>query len=280
MLVFVHINKTAGRTVRYILRSSYGPRHCEVEPWHAEWGGPPFTTSDLKRLRRIYPKLASIAGHRLTGYTDLYEEGTVFRYFTFLRDPLKLCASRFQYHVQYRRKADLVFEEWIQQEWLRNAQTKQIGGTQHAVDAIRIIEGKDMFVGLTELFDESLVLLKGLRADDLDIRYTSVNVARTNTLAAELLSNHRSRQAIVEANQEDLALYDYVKSDLFPIFQRDYGRSFDDKVAEYRNRSRRKFNRRNLTVSRLKQYTLYKPVLRLHRRQRAGRVVDKLLGLT
>lgn len=280
MLVFVHINKTAGRTVRYILRSSYGPRHCEVEPWHAEWGGPPFTTSDLRRLRRIYPNLASIAGHRLTGHTELYEEGTEFRYFTFLRDPLRLCASRFQYHVQHRGKSDLVFEEWIQQEWLRNAQTKQIGGTARADDAIRIIERKDMFVGLTERFDESLVLLKALRAGDLNIGYTAVNVARSNTVAGDLLSNPSVREAIVEANQEDLALYEHVETNLYPTFQREYGPSLDNAVAEYRNSPHRVFNRRNLTASRLKQYTLYKPVLRLHRRQRAGKVVDRLLGLT
>ena len=63
MLVFIHINKTAGRTVRYILRSSYGLRHCEVEPWHASWTDPPFSTHDLQRLRRFYPNLESIGGH-------------------------------------------------------------------------------------------------------------------------------------------------------------------------------------------------------------------------
>jgi len=29
MLVFIHINKTAGSTVRYMLRSTYGVRHCD-----------------------------------------------------------------------------------------------------------------------------------------------------------------------------------------------------------------------------------------------------------
>ena len=33
MLVFVHINKTAGTTMRYIVRSTHGSRHCDVEPW-------------------------------------------------------------------------------------------------------------------------------------------------------------------------------------------------------------------------------------------------------
>jgi hypothetical protein len=40
MLVFIHINKSAGRTFTHMLRSSYGLRHCQVEPWHARWTGP------------------------------------------------------------------------------------------------------------------------------------------------------------------------------------------------------------------------------------------------
>src|SRR3990172_5630788 len=114
MLVFIKIKKTAGRTVRYILRSSYGSRHCEVEPWHAPSEDPPFSTSDLRRLRRLYPDLVSIAGHRLTGYVDLDGQGVDFTYLTFLRDPLKMSASRFQYQVDYRKKRALVFDEWIE----------------------------------------------------------------------------------------------------------------------------------------------------------------------
>src|SRR3990170_1027659 len=63
MLVFIHINKTGGSTVRYILRSSFGLHHCEVEPWHARWTGSPFSTSDLQRVRKLYPHLESIGGH-------------------------------------------------------------------------------------------------------------------------------------------------------------------------------------------------------------------------
>src|SRR3990170_5553097 len=164
MLVFIHINKTAGSTVRYILRSSFGIHHCEVEPWHAQWTGSPFSTQDLQRLRKLYPRLESIGGHRVTGYVDLQENGTEFKYFTFMRDPLKTCASRFQYNVQYRGKKDLVFEEWIQRDWPRNHQTKMIAGVADVDEAIRIIQAKNIFVGLTEHFDESTVLLKALLA--------------------------------------------------------------------------------------------------------------------
>ncbi len=278
MLVFVHINKTAGTTMRYILRSTYGSRHCDVEPWQGTRSGAPFSSEDLRRLRTIYPQLASIAGHRVMGYVDLDEEGTDFSYFTILRDPVRMCASRFQYHVDHRQKKGLVFEDWIEQEWLRDAQTKRIAGTANVDDAIRVIEEKKMFVGLTERFDESVVLLKGLHAEELDIDYRPVNVARRNTLAEELLSDVKAREALVDANRADLALYRYVTEELFPAQQRSYGSSLDDAVAEHTRRSRRDWNRRNLVASRLKQHALYRPLLKLYRRQHVGRPIRSVLA--
>jgi Sulfotransferase family len=278
MLVFIHINKTAGSTVRYILRSSYGARHCDVEPWGGDWDETPFSTTDLRRLRKIYPNLASIAGHRVTGYADLHENGTEFTYFTFLRDPLKLCASRFQYHVNHRKKKGLVFEEWIQRDWLRNAQTKRIAGTTSAEDALRLIQAKSMFVGLTERFDESMVLLRALRANDLNIGYTPVNVARNDNLARELLTKPSTRAALVEANQADLELYEYVQKELYPRFVRDYGPGLGDAVEEQQSSARQRFDRRNVALYRLKRHGLYRPVLRLYRWRKTGRVLGRVLG--
>jgi len=266
MLAFIHINKTAGRTVRYILRSSFGLRHCEVEPWHAAWTGPSFSLHDLQRLRRLYPKLDSIAGHRVTGHVDLQGNGAPLSYFTFMRDPLKTCASRFQYNVQYRGKTGLVFAEWIQKDWTRNHQTKMIGGGPDVSEAIRILRAKRVFVGLTERFDESLLLLKALRANDLDISYKPVNVSRDNTRAQSLLSNESNRQMLLEANQADLELYNFVTQELYPGFRREYGPALDADVAKYRQTRRNSFNHWKLTLSRLKQFLLYKPLLALNRR--------------
>lgn len=266
MLVFIHINKTAGRTVRYILRSSFGLRHCDVEPWHARWTDPPFSTHDLQRLRRYYPNLESIGGHRLRAYVDLQENGTEFRYFTFMRDPLKTSASRFQFNVQYRGKHNLVFEEWIQRDWARHQQTKMIAGVADVDEAIRILQAKHIFVGLTERFDESMVLLEALMANYLNISYKRVNVARDNTLAKSLLSTESTRQMLIEANQADLELYNFVRQELYPTFQREYGPSLEADVARYRQTQSSNFNYWNLTLSRLKQYMLYKPLLYLYRR--------------
>ena len=266
MLVFIHINKTAGRTVRYVLRSSFGARHCDVEPWHSRWTGPPFATRDLPRLRKLYPKLESIAGHRLRGFVDLQEKGTEFRYFTFMREPLKTCASRFQYNVQYRGKKDLAFEDWIQRDWPRNHQTRMIAGVADVDEAIRIIQTKPVYVGLTERFDESMMLLKALMANNLNIDYQRVNVARDNALAKSLLSTERTRQMLIDANQSDLALYDYVRHVAYPTQQREYGPSLESDMADFQQARGSNFNYWNLTASRLKQYLLYRPLLHLYRR--------------
>jgi len=266
MLVFIHISKTGGTTVTYILRSTFGVRHCQVEPWQSRWTGPDFSSDDLHRLREIYPHLESIAGHRVMGYVDLQENGTQFRYFTLMRNPLKRHASYFQYKVQEGGLKD-VFEEWVvQREWPRNQQTKAIAGAVDVAEAIRIIQKKNIFVGLAERFDESMVLLRALMANNLNISYRRVNVARSNTLAQSLLSTESTRQMLIEANQADLELYNFVTQELYPTYQREYGPSLEADVARYQQTQSNNFNYWNLTLCRLKHYMLYKPLLYRYRR--------------
>lgn len=265
MLVFVHCHKTGGNTLSHILRSSYGLRHCQVEPWHDRWSGAPFSANDLKRVRRLYPDLKSIAGHRVTAYVDLQENGTEFKYFTLMRDPVRLCASRFQYKVNVSKKKNLVFEEWIQRDWTRNHQTKMIAGEADVDKAIEIIQAKNIFVGLTERYDESMVLLRGLLAYDLNISYKKVNVARDKSIATSLLENDNTREMLIDAQQADLELYKYVKEELYPTYQQEYGPTLEADVAHYRKTSTHTFNYWNLTLCRLKHYTVYNPLLYLYR---------------
>lgn len=266
MLVFVHMHKTGGTTVSHILRSSFGLRHCQVEPWHARWDGPPFSAQDLQRLRKYYPNLKSIAGHRVTAHEDLHENGTEFKYFTIMRNPLKLCASRFQYKVNVSKKKNLDFQEWIQRDWPRNHQTKMIAGVEDVEKAIQIIQEKNIFVGLTERFDESMVLLKALKANDLNISYKRVNVAQDNSIKEGLLTNESTRQMLIESQQQDLELYDYVRQELYPMYKRKYGPSLEVDVAKYQQTQCNKFNYQNLTMCRLKHYLIYKPLLHLYRK--------------
>src|SRR5207249_3880510 len=80
-----------------------------------------------------------------------------------------------------------------------------------------------------------IVLLRALRAPDLDIRYAPVNVAKSSRIAKDLLDDPRTRAMIVEANQADLELYRHVKEELFPAMERGYGPSLADSVAAFRD---------------------------------------------
>jgi hypothetical protein len=103
-------------------------------------------------------------------------------------------------------------------------------------------------------------------ANELNISYRRVNVARDNTIKERLLSTESTRQMLIESQQADLELYDYVRQELFPSYQREYGPLLEADVADYQQTRGNNFNYWKLTLSRLKQYMLYKPLLYLYRR--------------
>lgn len=265
MLVFIHLNKTAGSTLNHILRSSYGTGHCAVEPWHSKWAGPPFSNTDLHRLLKLYPNPKSISGHRVVGYEDLDPNGRDLSYLTIMRDPVKASASSFQHKKQISGKSDS-FEKWIEQGWTRNRQTKQIAGIEDVNAAVRIIEQKRIFVGLTEHFDESLVLLRGLVASELNISYKRINVAPSRSIADDLLATRRTREILEEAHQVDIELWNHVRTEIFPSYRAEYGPTLRAAVEGFTAGQPGKFNNWKIAASRLKVYSLYKPLLFLSRK--------------
>ncbi len=238
MLAFVHIEKCAGQTVHWILRSSYGLNHCDVLPWQGYNAMAPldgYTARDLQRLRTVYPRLKSIAGHKVRSYTDLPKAQPDVRFFTLMREPLRRQASHFQF-LQERRQLPVTFEEWVHtNDWGPNWQTRMLTGTDDVSEAIRVLENKQVLVGLVEQFDESLLLAKGLLAPDLNIAYERKNVASNKTLANQLLADKRTRAILEEQNQADLQLYSYVKNELYPAFKAQYGRRLAEDLHRFQN---------------------------------------------
>jgi hypothetical protein len=79
---------------------------------------------------------------------------------------------------------------------------------------------------------------------------------------------------IVEANQADLELYRHVREELFPAMQREYGPSLAASVAAFHDGQTKRFNRRHLAMSGLKQRLVLRPAMRLYRRSNKHDVVD------
>lgn len=238
MLVFLHLHKTAGTTLLDILRRSFGSRMCYAIP--RDGATKLFTSSDYRTVLRLCPRLACIAGHQLRPWGQLEAITPNIHYFTYLREPLSRAASHFQYGCTRRRRQGRpvpTLEEWTSNPKHRNRQTQMIGGPDcSAEDALQIINSEQIFVGLMERFDESLLLLKRYfdlsEGRDLDIWYRSRNVARRNTVKHSLLKDPVSRALLLESNQEDVKLYEEVAKTIYPRQQADYGAALTTDVKQ------------------------------------------------
>ncbi len=258
MFAFVHLHKTGGTTIKSILRRSFGVHHFDDTPL-AEWSR--LTADDLRRIRRLYPRLKSIAGHRVRAFSDLREAAPDIRYFTFLRDPVRRTFSTFR-----ARMADGLglsgfpdTERQLRQSFLRmveetaNWQTRWLSDTDDAGRAIELVSERIEFVGLTERFDESLVLLRLWSGTDrLRIDYRPLNVSdqrlerdRWASAVPERLARIRrfleqaaddaAMQSVVRAaNREDLRLYEHVASVIYPAQQARWRDQLDGQLERFR----------------------------------------------
>ncbi len=295
MLAFVHIHKTGGTTLQWMMRSSFGPRYCEVKPrtitpayTHTPWMAPA-TAVDLAHLARLYPHLESIGGHHVQPHTDLHLCYPNIRYFTFMRDPVKMRASMYQHGVEALGEANCVFEDWLAEEQSRNRQTKMIAGTDDVDKAIAIIRERGIFVGLTDRFNESLLLLRALLADKLNIVYRRMNVAAGDTAAKRVLASPTQRAMLAQGNEADQLLFDYVQRELYPTYRQTYGPQLAADLAHYEATLSRQpqqittlsfmsqprlvklllllnakpYNGRNVALALAKKYLLYRPAIRV-----------------
>lgn len=275
MLAFAHIQKTAGTTLNWILRRSFGIRHLDVEPWRPFAGkryyAVTYSAEDHRYVRRLFPWIASIAGHHVKPHSDLVRVCPDIRYITFVREPVARTASHYQGMVTkmgYRKSC----EQWLEEERFHDVQTKHIAGRPDVEEAIRVLRERCVLVGLQERFDESLVLLRE-RAQNpsLDVRYQPENVAPTTSIARDLVQNARTRELLASVNQLDTELYRRVREELFPEQIQEFGSGFASAVQAFREK-------RHIRVRTLKAYaspalrkTVLEPLAGFHRRRLKAR---------
>lgn len=242
MIGVVHIHKTAGTTLASVFKGSFGARHCDVLPLDPD--APHLTPDQLRRMRRWYPRLDSALGHSLRVYAGLESVVGDIEWVTFLREPLERTASHYQYDVQ-RGGVDLPFGEWITHDAVRDRQTRILAGpTGSADDAIALL-GRFAFVGRSDRFDESLVMMQ--RALALrDIRYASKWVAPSNEIKKRLLGDPAARAVLESVNRNDLRVWEHAVAEIFPKQVVAFGTDLDEAVAT--------FKARNAAMTRFRQY--------------------------
>ncbi len=226
MLAYIHIQKTAGQTVRAILRKNFGTRHCDLPVDSSR-----INSRAIAWIRRCYPELEVLSGHAVVpgGVLELYENARVF---TVLREPVARAISHYQFNN--RRLTDPEpLAEWVSGN--TNRQVRALAGEENLDKAIEFLETRVGFTGLTEQFDESLILFrKWVNHDQFDIGYAPVNIASKNEIRQKIISSESQFALIQESNQLDTRLYEYVKSEIYPRQQREFGPGLAEETARFK----------------------------------------------
>ncbi len=238
-LLFVHIPKTAGQTVVQILRNQYPGAFARVDPHAEQDPDRPELQGELREAERAGSRV--IVGHFPFG-VGRWLEGPC-RYVTFLRDPVDRVISRYYYlidnpetpHYAVLRGSSGGLEEALDlQPQFRNWQTRVMAGTdpdgrydpRAPCTDETLARAKDNLercaaVGLTERFDESLVLMKlalGWSTPAYVRRNTTKGRPRLHEIAPDVL------EQIEEGNRLDRALYEHGVALFEDAIARDPGR--------------------------------------------------------
>ena len=202
---FVHIEKAAGTSVIHMLRDTFSPAYADVRPVAGEdyW----FKSSDLDWYLKAMPWLRIIGGHAVVPYSGLEERYKV-KYFTVFRDPVNRYISQYRYWRSALGR-NITFEQFMEISDSWNMQTKKIARDRKAISAIQTLQDKFSVYGLVEYMDLFVYELSEFFQCEMyqHRRNLTKNTAdRTDELKGKYL------QDIINRNQEDIELYNWVKT--------------------------------------------------------------------
>ena len=267
MYAFIHIPKTAGSTFRHTLRCTFSGRHCDVRAPLAKRGEHNWlTAADMRKVHRAYPRLDSIAGHRVNCFNGLEDALGEIQYLTFLRHPHSRFVSQFWNNNRHRAHecTPRDFIDFCHDPHQRNVQTRWLCGSEDPLAAIHALDRNIGFMGLTETYDESLVLFKKwLGHDGLRIEYVKRNLGPVQS-DLPIESDARLQEELVQANVADEVVYRYATEVVYPRLKAAYGPGLADDVAAFRQRNRDTKEEAEPIWGRMKRNLIYKPLLHLN----------------
>jgi hypothetical protein len=243
-VIFLHNLKAGGTTFRAILIRQYGARAVYTV------GGRRYTTEDLKRIRSLdADKAKVIQGHIPFGVHELLRREST--YVTLLRRPVERVVSLYRFLLTGRlwRMRDegpldlsglAGFVERSALPEVDNGQTRRLSGLAPAFgrcpDGMLEVAKANLrecfsVVGLTERFDESVVLARRLFGWKPAF-YLKTNVTRSGP--REEAVTPAARRAVERHNELDLELYRYAEGLLEEAIGRQ-GPGFRAELAAFRS---------------------------------------------
>ncbi|WP_420629573.1 sulfotransferase family 2 domain-containing protein [Candidatus Leptofilum sp.] len=241
--IFLHIHKTAGTTLHAILRRQY----AAAEVYNIDAKGHNF--DHFRQLKQTqFANIRLLKGHMDYGLHEFLPQPAV--YFTFLREPIERVISYYAFiqrtpqHPHHQAANELSLYEFANQQidpLMANGQTRQLTGGYPQYEfgdeadtllakAKRHLQNHFVIVGLTEQFDESLILLQKTFSWQ-NVWYQRQNVGSNRPKKSRI--NEEVLALLTEQNQADKELYAYGRS-LFQAQIAQQGALFPYRVQLFR----------------------------------------------
>ncbi len=237
-LLFMHIPKTAGTTLRSIIDLQYGEENVLTY----------YNQNNRSLLDNLgvfvynQPNYRALIGHFQFGAHTTLPEYT--RYITFARDPIERTISDYYERIhrtpnRYKTSDGRIMDisEMIEKfpNEMENHQTKYIAGIildrkitkNDCAKALENIESKFIFCGLLEEFDTSILMMSQIFGWPLCV-YQSLNKG-----APKLFVEKKHQRILQKANKIDSILYKNIKE----IFQNSFdkrGKVFKEAATKYK----------------------------------------------
>lgn len=248
-LIFLHVPKTAGSSVRGILGMNYSSKATFLarEMWK---DNPNYYALDQKSREH----LSLLMGHMPFGLHTSIGNRSI-EYFTILREPTARILSLYQHILRYddhHFANEMQAKKYTLQEILQlkllpafdNCQVRMLSGNMHAPfgtltnsdlkQAIQNLEKHFPIAGIQECFDEFILLLAKRYAWHFPY-YRKLKVAPRKK--HDILVEDETLKLIASCNQLDKELYDYVKA-RFEIQIKESGPLFLRKLQKYQRNNR------------------------------------------
>lgn len=252
VIIFLHIPKTAGTTLRYIIQNQYQPSSiCELYPSENIPSSPQLVAKFHELGEARQEKIKIINSHFGFGFDQFLR--VPYTYITFLREPINRVVSLYYYFQRRGKYLNLTLPEFVQTyPGVHNGITNYLSGEMLKVqladpeDRKRVnsrcsgsmklelaqqnLQKHFPAIGLTERFDESLILLKR-HLGWKNPYYKKSNVSHNRSSIEDVPSE--TLKLITQYNQFDLQLYAFAR-DYFAELIRQQGASFTKEVQAFK----------------------------------------------